>query len=38
MAINIDYAYAAAGSDSSETTFLVLGVNDALRARSASGL
>ena len=35
---NIDYAYAAAASDSSETTFLVLGVNDALRAASASGL
>jgi len=35
---NIDDAYAAAVSDSSETTFLVLGVNDAPDAASASGL
>ena len=35
---NIEYAYAAASSDSSETTFLVLGVDDALRAGTAAGL
>jgi len=34
---NVDYAYAAS-SESSETTFLVIGVDDALRAASASGL
>ena len=34
---NVEYAYAAT-SESSETTFLVLGVDDALRARTASGL
>jgi hypothetical protein len=35
---NVEYAYAAASSDSSDTTFLVLGVDDALRASTASGL
>ena len=35
---NVEYAYAAASSEPGETTFLVLGVDDALRAGAAAGL
>jgi len=35
---NIEYAYAAASPESGETTFLVMGVDDALHVGTAAGL
>jgi len=36
--VNIEYAYAAASTESSSTAVAVLGVDDALRAGAAAGL